>query len=96
MSKNLNVVAPVIPQSHADFANELAAIADKYRMDRFTMTYRPNFDERFSDKYDSRIHGDMKIHYSSVDGRGRPSKNLKVCCEANFSIQIKSNPESSS
>ena len=43
---NLMIETPSIPQSHAEFANEVANIADKYGMDRFTMEYRPNFDQR--------------------------------------------------
>ena len=90
----LSVKAPTIPKSHADFARELASLADKYGMDKFTMTYRPKFDHGSKNELDRRINGEMKINYSSVDGRGRPCRNLQVRCDASFSIQVEENQAS--
>lgn len=90
----LAVEGPSIPRGHADFASEVAALADKYGMNSFTMTYRPSFEQRRNIELDHRISGEMKIVYSSSDGRGRPYRNLQIRCEVDFSIQVESNQSS--
>lgn len=85
-----------IPENHAAFAKKIADIADTYGMDKFNMTYRPNFKERYKEGIDRRIHGEMKINYASVDGRGRPCRNLSIECDAYFSLHVDANQESSS
>lgn len=85
-----------IPDNHIEFAKGLAQLAEKHGMDRVTVTYRPTWEHRIDGNMDKRINGMMTIAYSSVDGRGRSCRNLAINCNADFSLSIESNPESSS
>jgi hypothetical protein len=80
----LTIDAVEIPEAHGQFAKAIAALADNYGMDSFTMTYRPNFENRLG--YD--VSGDLKIYYSSVDGRGRPERTLKIECDTKTTSSI--------
>lgn len=90
----MQITPPTIPDKHTEFAKAVAAIADTHGIDRFQMTFRPRFDDRVSPDYDRRIEGDMCIHYSSVDGRGRPSRALSINLKANLVLTIVQEPTS--
>jgi hypothetical protein len=83
-----------IPENHVEFAKAVSELADKFGMDKFEMTYRPKYGEHLDRGIDRRVNGDMKIHYSAVDGRGRPSRNLTINCEARLALDIERNPSS--
>ena len=84
-----------IPQSHAEFAEAVSKLADEYGIDKFTMKYRPKFDSPANDGLDRQINGEMNIVYSSVDGRGRPCRNLSIVCDATINLTIEHNWPSS-
>ncbi len=84
--------APEIPEFHALFAKDVAEAAKKHGIDRFTLEYRPNYSLR----HNHSIHGNLKIHFSSADGRGRPANNLSIQLETSLIMTISETPESSS
>lgn len=86
--------APEIPQAHIKFAKAVAAVANEHGMNRFSMTYRPDFIS--SIKMPSMLRGELKINYSAADGRGRPYHNLKIVLDSSLTIDIVSTPESCS
>lgn len=86
------ITPPEIPDSQVAFAKAVAAIAESHGIDRFSMTFRPKFEDRL--KQDSRISGDLKIQFSATDGRGRPCRGLSIRLETNLELVIESNPES--
>lgn len=77
------VTLPTIPAYHVGFAKAVADAADKYGIDRFTMTYRPGFEQRMQGHA---FHGDMKISYAAVDGRGRPDRRVEISLESTYTI----------
>lgn len=82
-----------VPESHIAFANEVAAVADKYGMDSFTLTYKPRW--HGGEEWDRRVTGTAKISFSASDGRGRPCRCLGITFDACITHIIESNPESS-
>jgi len=88
------IIPPKIPDTHVAFAKAVANLAAAHGIDRFEMTFRPKWETRMDENYDHRIHGDMKIIFADVDGRGRPCRNLSINLAANLSLPIESNPES--
>lgn len=92
--KTVSLEAPEIPQTHIEFAEAVAQVAREYGMDQFTMTYRPNFISEF--KLPSMLHGELKITYRGVDGRGRPNGSLKIILDATLAVDICHVPESCS
>lgn len=82
----------VIPQSHIDFANEVADLADKNGVEIFVLEYDPTNETNFNWK--SRINGTVKVNFSSKDGRGRPSRNLSVVFEQKVVHSICNEPNS--
>ena len=85
---------PEIPQEHVDFAKAVAELADNFGMDQFEMTYRPVFENRM--QYPDLLGANLKITYKSVDGRGRPSRNLNIHLEARMVLNSVRTPSSSS
>ena len=90
------ITPPKIQETHIAFAKAAANLAAAHGIDRFEMTFRPKFEDRIGQKYDRRVHGEMKINFADVDGRGRPCRNLSIDLVANLSLPIDCNPESSS
>ena len=90
------ITPPKVPDSHVAFAKAAADLAAAHGIDRFEMTFRPKWEQRIADNFAPRVHGDMKIIFADVDGRGRPCRNLSINLVANLSLPIQSNPESSS
>lgn len=84
---------PIIPDQVVDFSKAVSDLAVQHGMERFTLTTRPNFDVR-NQQHDHRIHGEMVIHFSAVDGRGRPCRNLSIQLQANLSLIIEENQSS--
>jgi len=86
------VTPPKLPDSCENFAKAVAAIAESHGVDQFQMTFRPDFEK----DHESRrlITGDMKIVYSSKDGRGRPCRKLNINLTANLGFIIENEPES--
>lgn len=81
------VKALEIPKSHVDFANAVANIADIHGIKDFTIEYNPEFDIGLNGP-ENFIRGNMKIHYSTTDGRGRPHKQLKISCESFVNVDV--------
>ncbi len=94
MSKALDIEPPSIPVEHITFARGVAKLADESGIDRLEIKYRPTF--RGHLVVDRRIRGDLRVIYSSVDGRGRPCRNLSIQLDAALVIEVEKNPESSS
>lgn len=84
-----------IPQSHIDFANEVALLADKYKISKFTLEYEPHWNNDGGDEWDRRIAGKAIIRYSDKDGRQRPCKNISISIDAQLAHIIKQTPQSS-
>lgn len=87
------ITPPKIPETHVAFAKAVANLAAAHGVDRFEMAFRPGWEgRRIGESYDPRIIGEMKILFSSVDGRGRPCRNLSINLQANLSLDIEKNP----
>lgn len=81
-----------IPESHVDFAKEIASTAKKFGIDKFTLEYKPSYDHVTTNiKY----YGTLKVHFSVKDGRGRPADNLRITYESYAEHVISETPESS-
>lgn len=90
----MNNIAPIeIPEEFQKFASQVADLATTNGIEKFTMTFVPSFDRYL--EQDRRITGEMKIHFSAVDQRGRPCRSLGIHLSANHILAIESNPESS-
>ena len=81
-----------LPDSHIEFAKEIAQAARKHGMDKFTLEYQPKFD---IDNPALTFWGKLKVVFSAVDGRGRPANNLKITYDTNLEYTVSSTPESS-
>lgn len=88
------ITPPEIPQQQVEFAKAVAKIATEHGIDNFTMSYRPDREQRQAAS--GHRHSDLKIQFSSVDGRGRPCQNLSINLEASLKLVIKSTPQSCS
>lgn len=86
------ITPPQIPSSMVAFAQAVADIAEQYGIDKFTIAMRPDFDTRM--KMDRRIDGNLKVHFSASDGRGRPCRGLAISLESRLELVLESNPES--
>jgi len=84
-----------VPQTHIDFANEVASLAEKNGVSKFTLEYEPHWDRDGGEEWDRRVRGKAKVLYSDKDGRGRPCRNLRIMLDATLTHVIDSNPESS-
>jgi len=90
----METIKPVeIPQSHIDFANAIADLADAHSMDHVAVDYRPAWDTPVITGLSQM--GDVKIIYRSVDGRGRGCRNLTIQVNSIVTHKIESNRESS-
>lgn len=83
----METIKPIeIPQSHIDFANEVAELAEKNGVESFVLEFDPTNTSNLI--WDRRIKGCVKIHSSTTDGRGRPCKNLSVSFDAKVTHSI--------
>ena len=85
-----------VPQSHVDFANAVASLAEKNGIAAFTMEYEPHWDRNGGEEWDHRVRGKARISYKDKDGRGRPCRNLGITFDATVTHVIESNQESCS
>jgi hypothetical protein len=81
-----------IPQNHIDFANMIKEAADKCGIETVSVSYVPEMSTR--NEVDDRFSGDMKIHYSNVDGRKRPANNLVLMFDTKQTKVLSETPES--
>ena len=88
------ITVPEIPQAQQDFALAVSKLATEHGIDRFEMSFRPNFTEWI--KQDHRIHGDMRIQFSAVDGRGRPAFGLTIELDTKLTCTLCHPPSSCS
>lgn len=89
----VNITPPAIPFTHTAFAAAVAQAAEKHGIKRFNMTYEPVYTGKLQSG--QRINGDLKINYSSRDGRGRPCTNLSISLDTRLTHEIVTTPESS-
>jgi len=82
-----------IPQSHINFANSVAELAEKNGITEFVLEYEPHWQE--GEQWDRRVRGKAKIHFRAKDGRGRPCRYLAVSLDAAITHEIEKNEESS-
>lgn len=82
----MQIEATELPESHTDFAREVAGLAEKYGMDSFEMTYRPHW--RNNDNPPSNLTGEIKIRYKATDDRGRPGRDLNIEFEARLKKRV--------
>jgi hypothetical protein len=83
-----------IPQSHIDFANSVADLAEKNNIQEFTIGYEPDRHNEDS-RWDRRVRGTATIHFKAKDGRGRPCRSLEIRFEASHTHVIEYNEPSS-
>ncbi len=89
----METIQPIkIPQSHIDFANDVAELADKNGMESFVLEFDPMNDTNFI--WDRRTRGTVKMVFSTKDTRGRPSRNLSISFDAKITHTIHSEPNS--
>lgn len=94
MSESTTIKPPEVPENWTTFARQVADIAIANGIDRFEMSFEPNFNQKYSVNSDHRLRGDLKIEFSNRDGRGRPCQNLAIHLEAYLTHHIVQNPES--
>ena len=90
----MKIEMPEVPENHIEFAKAVKKAADEFGIEKLSVTYRPAFENRL--ELDRRFNGDMKIHYSSVDGRCRPASNLSIELDTRLTQTIIHTPESCS
>ena len=76
-----------IPQEVVDFANGVAALADKCNIDSVSVNITPEY-------LSGHNYGSLNISYDTKDGRGRPCKNLCISVQSTTKLQLVSNPSS--
>jgi hypothetical protein len=82
-----------IPDGCINFAKELAESATKHGIKSFSTKLTLDSDIH---GFDGSFRGDLTIHFSSKDGRGRPCDNLSIRVETTLIKNIVSTPESCS
>lgn len=70
------MIPPDLPQNHVDFITEVSEVATRYGMERFTLEYRQNREDEY--KLPNCMTGDIKAHFTTKDGRGRPEHRIVV------------------
>jgi hypothetical protein len=88
----MKIEALEIPQNHIDFAYMIKEAADKCGIEKVTVYYTPEMSTRL--QCDNRFSGDMKIHYTNIDGRHRPANNLVLTFDTKQTKVLSSTPES--
>jgi hypothetical protein len=88
----MKIEALEIPQNHIDFAHMIKKAADKCGIKFVSVSYIPAMNT--SNEVDNRFSGDMKIHYSSVDGRNRDANNLILTFDTKQTKVLSETPES--
>lgn len=91
----MNASLPTIPPSLEGFAKASAALAESHGIKRFEMTVEVAYSDVsmfFPEVYHT---GDVKVIFSSTDGRGRPAINLAVHYNAHMRLALQTTPESS-
>lgn len=88
----MNATPPTIPAGCEDFAQAAASLAEAHGINRFEMTMRPDYREDDIDR--NRVSGEIKVSFWRTDGRGRPSRNIRVSYEACVEIAPEYTPES--
>lgn len=81
--------SPSIPDAHVAFAK---AVASGIR--RFRLTYEPTFEQGLTMGRGHYLRGELRIDYSSTDGRGRPCQSLAITAEATLVHSIIKEAES--
>ena len=74
-----------VSESAVSFASELAELCDKHGISAFEGGFRVR-DGRRHEKQE--ITRDLVVRYSAVDGRGRPRRQLSVSSEADVTVTI--------
>jgi len=85
-----------VPESHIQFAKDVADLAVKHNMEFFQLKYTP---DTFHDGDEIEgIYGNAnaQIVFRAKDGRGRPCRNLTIRIDSAMEVDIESNPESCS
>lgn len=82
-----------LPQGCEAFAKAAAELAEEHSIESFEMTMKPKFAR---DDFASRqtYSGDIKVRFWQTDGRGRPSRNIRVRYEASVEFAVEYTPES--
>jgi hypothetical protein len=90
----MNAMPPQLPPGCEAFAKAAAALAEAHGIERFDMIMRPAFER---DDYESKrsLNGEIKVSFWQTDGRGRPSRNIRVRYEAAIEIAVEYSEESS-
>lgn len=92
----MNATTPTVPPSLEGFAKAAAALAEAQGIKRFEMTVEVDFDDekKFEPKPD--WCGSIKVIYWATDGRGRPSRNIRIHYTAKMEAVVEYTPESAS
>ncbi len=83
---------PAIPPCYVNFAKACAALAESHGIKSFQLKITPSW--RDPSPENVRVHGDIQINYTAMDGRGRPCANLAVYLTTNTQVDIVSTPSS--
>jgi len=90
----MKATPPKLPEGVEAFAQSVAAMAESHGIERFEMTFRPDWGDDFKSRQS--ITGPLRITYWLKDGRGRPSRNIRISMEARLDLIVEESPESSS
>lgn len=88
------LTAPTLPDSCMLFAKAAAALAESHGITSFEMKIKPDFGEDYTSERS--IQGDIVVHYWAKDGRGRPSRNIRINVVTNLTATVEWSPESTS
>jgi len=82
-----------LPDGCEAFARAAAALAEAHGIEKFEMTMKPKFGR---DDFDAKktFNGDIRVTFWQTDGRGRPSRNIRVRYEASVEVAVEYTPES--
>ncbi len=78
---------PEVPENIIELAKFAAEKAKALGIGHFTLSFNP--------EYSNDCHGEIRIIFSSADGRGRPCDNLHIKMTADMTHTIKYTPPSS-
>lgn len=81
----MKVSTPELPESCLEFARQMAELAKKNGIEKFSTKFTPECN--IGDKY-SYVDSDVTIIYSATDGRGRPCENLQIVMNARLTTNV--------
>jgi len=88
----MNAQPPAIPAGCEEFAKAAAALAEEHGIRAFEMTMTPAIDR--SNLASGGVRGEIKVSYWSTDGRGRPSRNIRVVYDVCVELAVEYTAES--